>query len=52
MHGPGVEKIFDEAKKIFPDKSIKIFSSDYFKTKETLDAESHQYVSITLNNRF
>ena len=34
MYGPGVEKIFDEAKQIFPDKVIKIFSSDYFKTKE------------------
>ena len=34
MFGPGVEKIFDEVKKIFPDKKISIFSSDYLKTKE------------------
>ncbi len=34
MYGPGVEKIFDEVKEIFPDKKINIFSSDYLKTKE------------------
>ena len=34
MYGPGVEKIFDEVKEIFPDKKIKIFSSDYLKKKE------------------
>ena len=34
MYGPGVEKIFDETKKIFPDKKINIFSSDYLKTKK------------------
>ena len=34
MYGPGVEKIFDEVKEIFPNKRIKIFSSDYLKTKE------------------
>ncbi len=34
MYGPGVEKIFDEVKEIFPDKKISIFSSDYLKTKE------------------
>ena len=28
MYGPGVEKIFDEVKEIFPDKKISIFSSD------------------------
>ncbi len=33
MFGPGVEKIFDEAKEIFPGKKINIFSSDYLKTK-------------------
>ncbi len=33
MYGPGVEKIFDEVKKIFPDKKINIFSSDYLKKK-------------------
>ena len=34
MYGPGVEKIFDEVKKIFPDKRISIFSSDYLKKKD------------------
>ena len=34
MYGPGVEKIFDEIEKIFPNKKVKIFSSDYLKTKE------------------
>ncbi len=34
MYGPGVEKIFEEAKLIFPNKKISIFSSDYLKTKE------------------
>ena len=35
MYGPGVEKIFEEVKKIFPDKKIKIFSSDYLKNKDS-----------------
>lgn len=33
MYGPGVEKIFEEVKKIFPNKKINIFSSDYMKKK-------------------
>ncbi len=33
-YGPGVEKIFEEVKEIFPNKKISIFSSDYLKTKE------------------
>ena len=33
MYGPGVEKIFEEAKDIFPNKKISIFSSDYLKNK-------------------
>jgi primosomal protein N' (replication factor Y) len=37
MYGPGVEKIFDEVKKIFPDKKVEIFSSDYMKTKKQTD---------------
>jgi len=32
MYGPGVEKIFDELKLKFPEKKIKIFSSDFLKT--------------------
>ena len=34
MYGPGVEKIYEEVKKIFPDNSVKIFSSDYLKKKK------------------
>jgi len=34
MYGPGVEKIYEEAKEIFQNKKIGIFSSDYLKTKE------------------
>ncbi len=34
MYGPGVEKIFEEVKEIFPNKTINIFSSDYLKKKE------------------
>tara|TARA_B100000579_G_scaffold433037_1_gene451050 strand:+ start:6 stop:1685 length:1680 start_codon:yes stop_codon:yes gene_type:complete len=38
MYGPGVEKIFDELKIKFPDKNIKIFSSDFLsKKKQTQD---------------
>ena len=33
MHGPGVEKIYDELKKIFPKKNVKIFSSDFLAKK-------------------
>ena len=34
MYGPGVEKIFEELKIKFPDKKIKIFSSDYLSNKK------------------
>ena len=34
MYGPGVEKIFDELKVKYPEKNIKIFSSDYLKKKK------------------
>ena len=33
MYGPGVEKIFDEVKNIFPNNKVEIFSSDYTKKK-------------------
>ncbi len=33
MYGPGVEKIYEEVSKIFPDKKVEIFSSDYLKKK-------------------
>jgi len=34
MYGPGVEKIFDELKYIFPKSKISIFSSDFMKNKK------------------
>ena len=34
MHGPGVEKVFEQVKKIFPLNKIEIFSSDYMKKKD------------------
>ncbi len=34
MYGPGIEKIFEEVKEIFPDRKIRIFSSDYLKKKK------------------
>ena len=37
MYGPGVEKIFNEVKELFPEKKIKIFSSDYMKKKEEIN---------------
>ena len=37
MYGPGVEKIFDEVQKIFPEKKVEIFSSDYMKKKQQTD---------------
>jgi len=38
MYGPGVEKIFDEIKKIFTGKKIEILSSDYTKKKSQVDS--------------
>jgi primosomal protein N' (replication factor Y) len=34
MYGPGVEKIYEEVKKNFPNNKINIFSSDYMKKKD------------------
>mgnify|MGYP001163517293 FL=1 len=34
MYGPGVEKIFEEVSKIFPNNKAEIFSSDYMKKKD------------------
>ncbi len=36
LYGPGVEKIFNEVKEIFPDKKVSIFSSDYLKKKDEI----------------
>ncbi len=38
MYGPGVEKVFDELKDIFPDKEIRIFSSDYLNKKKQAES--------------
>ena len=38
MYGPGVEKIFEEVKKNFPNNKINIFSSDYMKKKDQVDS--------------
>ena len=37
MYGPGVEKLFDEIKSIFPEKEIRIFSSDSMQNKKQTD---------------
>ena len=37
MYGPGVEKVFEQVKKIFPNNAINIFSSDYMKKKGETD---------------
>ncbi len=34
MYGPGVEKIFSELRQIFPEKKIKILSSDFLSNKK------------------
>ena len=34
MYGPGVERVFDELREIFPNKNIKIISSDYLTKKK------------------
>lgn len=34
MYGPGVEKIFEEVRRIFPLHKVEIFSSDYMKKKD------------------
>ena len=35
MYGPGVERIYEELKTKFPQKNIKIFSSDFLQKKKT-----------------
>ena len=37
MYGPGVEKIFEEVKNIFPNNEIEIFSSDYMQNKKKIN---------------
>ena len=38
MYGPGVEKIYEELKVIFPQKNIRIFSSDFLSKKEETES--------------
>ncbi|MDC1212426.1 primosomal protein N' [Pelagibacteraceae bacterium] len=38
MYGPGVEKIFEEVKNIFPNNKVEIFSSDYMKNKKQINS--------------
>ena len=38
MYGPGVEKIFEELKNIYPKKNIKIFSSDFLSKKDETES--------------
>ena len=38
MYGPGVEKIYEELKNIFPKKNIKIFSSDFLSKKDETES--------------
>ncbi len=47
MYGPGVEKIFDELKEIYPEKNIEIFSSDYLTKKK----ESEEIFEKIKNNK-
>ena len=38
MYGPGVEKIFEETKRVFPNNKISIFSSDFMKRKHETES--------------
>ena len=38
MYGPGVEKIYEELKIIFPNKNMKIFSSDFLSKKNETES--------------
>ena len=55
MYGPGVEKVFEELKKIFPDKCIRIFSSDYLKrnkqSENLIDRVSENKVDILVGTQ-
>ena len=55
MYGPGVEKVFEELKKIFPNKCIKIFSSDYLNKKKQsenlIDKVSENKVDILIGTQ-
>ncbi len=45
MYGPGVEKIFDEVHRIFPQQKVEIFSSDYMKKKNHAESLFNRIIS-------
>ena len=47
MYGPGIEKIYAELKQIFPEKKIKILSSDFLNNKK----ETKNLLSDIENNK-
>ena len=47
FYGPGVEKVYEELKILFPRKKIKIFSSDYLTKKK----ESEDLITQITNNQ-
>ena len=47
MYGPGVEKIFEEVKHVFPKNKVEIFSSDYMNKKKKVES---LFSKITNNN--
>ena len=53
MYGPGVEKIYEELKIKYPNKNIKIFSSDYLadKNKNTLEDIENNKVDIIVGTQ-
>ncbi len=55
MYGPGVEKIFEEVCKIFPEKKVEIFSSDYLKkrdqTKSLFDRIKNNKIDILVGTQ-
>ena len=55
MYGPGIEKVFEELKGIFPEKVIKIFSSDYLNKKKQaenlIDQVSQEKIDILVGTQ-
>ena len=53
MYGPGVEKIYEELKIRYPEKNIKIFSSDYLanKSENMLEAIESNKVDIIVGTQ-
>tara|TARA_B100000579_G_scaffold261716_1_gene215682 strand:- start:1587 stop:3542 length:1956 start_codon:yes stop_codon:yes gene_type:complete len=55
MYGTGVEKIFDELKIKYPEKNIKIFSSDYLakkkETKEVFEGIKNNKIDILVGTQ-